>query len=179
MSNKAELPSGEFDMRPNDPFGRILFTMAKALAVFGGLVLLVIVFINFLSIIGRYAFSTPLVGDFELVQMGCAVAVSSFLPLCQLRDGNVIVDFVTTGASNRVRHSLDAIGAILFALVAGFFAWRMIYGVQDMFHYNEETMLLQAPVWIPFLPVVVSFFVLSLCCFYTAYDHICKSNAGR
>jgi len=56
MNSKAEVPSGEFGMRSNDPFGRILFAMAKALALFGGLVLLVIVFINFLSIIGRYAF---------------------------------------------------------------------------------------------------------------------------
>ena len=43
----------------------------------------------------------------------------------------------------------------------------MLYGAQDMYRYNEETMLLQAPVWIPFLPVILSFLLLSVCCFYT------------
>jgi len=100
--------------------------------------------------------------------MACAIAISSFLPLCQMHNGNVIVDFLTAGLGRRTRAALDAFSSFAYASVAGFFFWRMIYGAQDMFNYNEETMLLQAPVWVPFLPVVISFFVLSLCCLYSA-----------
>lgn len=126
-----------------------------------------IVSISFLSIVGRVLFSSPLLGDFELVEMGCAVAISSFLPLCHLRNGNVIVDFVTAGLRPRAIAALDGLGALAFALVAGVFTWRMIFGAQDMFENNEETMLLQAPVWVPFLPVTLSFGLLSVCCLYT------------
>jgi hypothetical protein len=44
----------------------------------------------------------------------------------------------------------------------------MILGAQDMYLYREETMLLAFPIWIPFLPVIISFFLLSICCFYTS-----------
>ena len=56
-------------------FGQILAKMATSLAIIGGLVLLTVVLINVLSIIGRVLFSSPLVGDFELIEMGCALGV--------------------------------------------------------------------------------------------------------
>lgn len=52
----------------------------------------------------------------------------------------------------------------------------MFYGAQDMFKHNEETMLLQAPVWIPFLPVILSFFLLSVCCLYTFVMKVQEAN---
>ncbi|MCR9057562.1 MAG: TRAP transporter small permease [Rhodobacteraceae bacterium] len=166
---RSDMTSGH-PKRPIDPVGRMLERVAVVLAGLGGIVLLVIVSISFVSIIGRFLFSSPLLGDFELVEMGCAVAIASFLPLCQLRRGNVIVDFATAGLPPRVNALLDGLSAFLYALVASFFTWRMYYGAQDMFRYSEETMLLRTPVWIPFLPVAFSFFILSICCFYTAYN---------
>lgn len=166
------------DIRPDNRFGRILLALANILALFGGIVLLVIVSVSFLSILGRFLFSTPLLGDFELVEMGCAMAISAFLPLCQMHNGNVIVDFITARASRRVKAALDGVSALAFGVVAGFFAWRMVYGAQDMYKYGEETMLLQAPIWIPFLPVILSFFLLSVCCFYTFYMTVSLA-AGR
>ncbi len=165
-------------MRPSDVVGRILHAAARGLALFGGGVLIVIVAISFVSIFGRFLFSSPLVGDFELVEMGCAVAISSFLPLCQLRRGNVIVDFVTSSLSDRAKEGLDAISALVFALIAIFFSWRMVFGARDMYAYNEQTMLLQLPVWVPFLPVVFSFFLLSICCLYSFSRHWARA-AGR
>lgn len=154
--------------RPDDFFGRFLDRIAVCLAVFGGLILVAIVSVNSLSIFGRFLFSSPLVGDFELVEMGCAVSVAAFLPLCFMRKGNVIVGFVTSGLPSWMTGLLDTFGSLVFGIVAGFFAWRMYFGAKDMMYYNEETMLLQIPVWIPFLPIVFSFFVLSVCCFYVA-----------
>ena len=165
-------------MNPNDAFGRVLYSLARALALFGGGALIVIVAVSFLSILGRFLFSSPLVGDFELVEMGCAVAISAFLPLCQLRRGNVMVDFVTSGLSERTKEALDAFSTLLFGLIALFFAWRMVFGAQDMYSYNEQTMLLQLPVWVPFLPVVFSFFLLALCCFHGSVRHM-RRAAGR
>jgi len=153
--------------RPNDLFGRALHALATALAIFGGLVLLAIVSVSSLSIVGRFLFSSPMVGDFELVEMGCAVAISAFMPLCQLQNGNVIVDFVTARLPASGRETLDASGALIYGLIAGFFTWRMIHGGGDMYRFGEETMLLQIPVWIPFVPVVFSFCILSICCLYT------------
>jgi hypothetical protein len=43
----------------------------------------------------------------------------------------------------------------------------MLLGANDMYVYQEETMLLAFPIWIPFIPVILSFFLLTVCCFYT------------
>ena len=154
-------------IRPNNRFGRILQLISRYFAIFGGFVLLIVALISIFSIFGRVVFSSPILGDFELVEIGCAVAIGSFLPLCHLKEGNVIVDFITAKLSKSKINFLDSISSLIFGLVALFFTSRMILGAKDMYVYQEETMLLAFPIWIPFIPVIASFFLLTLCCFYT------------
>ena len=154
-------------IRPDNEFGRILTKISKFFALFGGLVLLIAALISILSIFGRVVFSSPLLGDFELVEIACAVAIGSFLPLCHLKNGNVIVDFITAKLSKNKINFLDAFSSLIFGITALFFSTRMVLGARDMFVYQEETMLLAFPIWIPFLPVIASFFLLTICCFYT------------
>ena len=154
-------------IKPNNSFGFILNKASRYFAIFGGFILLIAVLISVFSIFGRVVFSSPILGDFELVEIACAVAIGSFLPLCHLKNGNVIVDFITAKLSKNKINLLDAISSLIFGLVALFFSSRMILGANDMYVYQEETMLLAFPIWIPFLPVIASFFLLTICCFYT------------
>ena len=154
-------------IRPNNKFGHILNLISRYFAIFGGFILLTAALISIFSIIGRVVFSSPILGDFELVEIACAVAIGSFLPLCHLREGNVIVDFITAKLSKNRINLLDSISSLIFGLVAFFFSSRMILGAKDMYIYQEETMLLAFPIWLPFLPVIASFFLLTICCFYT------------
>ena len=156
-----------FKIKPNNNFGYILNKASRYFAIFGGFILLIAVLISVFSIFGRVVFSSPILGDFELVEIACAVAIGSFLPLCHLRNGNVIVDFITAKLSKNKINLLDAISSLIFGFVALFFSSRMILGANDMYVYQEETMLLAFPIWIPFLPVIASFFLLTICCFYT------------
>ena len=154
-------------IRPNNKFGRILHLISSYFAIFGGFILLSAALISIFSIFGRVVFSSPILGDFELVEIACAVSIGSFLPLCHLKDGNVIVDFITAKLSQNKIQLLDSISSFIFGVVAFFFSSRMILGAKDMYVYQEETMLLAFPVWLPFLPVIASFFLLTICCFYT------------
>ena len=154
-------------IRPDNQFGRILNLISRYFAIFGGFILLTAALISIFSIFGRVVFSSPILGDFELVEIACAVAIGSFLPLCHLKEGNVIVDFVTAKLSKSKINFLDSISSLIFGLVALFFSSRMILGAKDMYLYQEETMLLAFPIWLPFIPVIASFFLLTICCFYT------------
>ena len=154
-------------IRPNNKFGRILHSISRYFAFFGGFILLSAALISIFSIFGRVVFSSPILGDFELVEIACAVAIGSFLPLCHLKNGNVIVDFITAKLSKNKIHLLDSISSFIFGVVAFFFSSRMVLGAKDMYIYQEETMLLAFPVWLPFIPVIASFFLLTICCFYT------------
>ena len=154
-------------IRPNNKFGRILNLISRYFAIFGGFILLTAALISIFSIFGRVVFSSPILGDFELVEIACAVAIGSFLPLCHLKNGNVIVDFITAKLSKNKINLLDSISSLIFGVVALFFTSRMILGAKDMYVYQEETMLLAFPIWLPFLPVIASFFLLTICCLYT------------
>ena len=154
-------------IRPDNQFGRILNFISRYFAIFGGFILLTAALISIFSIFGRVVFSSPILGDFELVEIACAVAIGSFLPLCHLKNGNVIVDFITAKLSKNKINLLDSISSLIFGVVALFFTSRMILGAKDMYVYQEETMLLAFPIWVPFLPVIASFFLLTICCLYT------------
>ena len=167
----------ELTERPNDKFGRFLYDLAYILAILGGIILVIVILINFISILSRIIFLNPLVGDFELVEIGSAIAISSFLPLCHLKKGNVIVDFITAKLNFKKIAFLDCISSVIYGLIALFFTWRMFFGARDMYNYQEETMLLQFPIWIPFLPVSFSFGLLSVCCLYTFYRELVLSRS--
>ena len=150
-------PIDELTERPNDKFGRFLYDLAYILAILGGIILVIVILINFVSILSRIIFLNPLVGDFELVEIGSAIAISSFLPLCHLKKGNVIVDFITAKLNFKKIAFLDCISSVIYGLIALFFTWRMFFGAKDMYNYQEETILLLYTFLIPFFPVTFSF----------------------
>ena len=108
--------------------GRALYRAATGIALLGGLVLFALTLLTVISVVGRAAFSAPIPGDFELVELGMAVAIFSFLPYCQIVRGNVIVDLFTSKASPRTRALLDGIGNLLFTAIAAVLTWRVAVG---------------------------------------------------
>ncbi|MDG2474779.1 MAG: TRAP transporter small permease [Paracoccaceae bacterium] len=149
---------------------RLILSFAKILAVSGGLILILMVIVNIISIIGRVTFGVPLVGDFELIEIACGVSIFMFLPICKLKNGNIIVDAFTLKLNQRKKIFLDIFSDLVFGMVALFFSYRMIFGLLDMMRYNEQTMLLEIPVWIPFGPAIFSLFFLSLICFWSSLN---------
>jgi len=151
---------------------RWLTRVCKIVAAAGGIVLLAITVLTVISVAGRSLFNTPVPGDFELVELGCAIAIFAFLPYCQIRKGNVIVDFFTAGASPATTNLLSAIGDLLFMLIAGLITWRMVFGALDFFEYTEQTMVLRVPLWWAFVAILPASALLTVTCAYTAWRHL-------
>lgn len=141
---------------------------ARVLALAGGGVLLALTGLTVVSVLGRALVDRPVPGDFELVELGAAVAVFAFLPYAQLVGGNVIVDVFTQRLPRRPKALLDGLGGLLFALIAGLLTWRLAYGGLDFLQYRETTMVLRLPVWWAFPPIVLSGALLTVVCLYTA-----------
>lgn len=144
------------------PFRLALTAICRWLAVAGGLVLVFLSLMTVVSVLGRYFFGLPVHGDFEMVEMGCAVAIALFLPYCQLVAGNVAVDFFTGSAPARIKNVLDAIGCLLIAGVAAVFAWRLTLGGMDLHRFNDQTMVLGLPTWWGYAVLVPCLVLLSL-----------------
>jgi TRAP-type C4-dicarboxylate transport system permease small subunit len=154
------------------PFGRLLEAVCKFFALVGGAILVVITLISSASIIGRSFFGKTILGDFELVQVSMAAAIAAFLPYCQLKQGNIIVDFFTAKASERTQGWLDAFGAFLLAVVAALLSWRAGAGALRAYDDAGSTMILGIPEWIPYAVMTPSLGLLAIVGLYTAWEDL-------
>lgn len=144
----------------------------EAWAVAGGLLLLAIVLLTAWSLAGDLLGAGPLPGDVELVEVGVAVAVFSFLPYCQVAGANVAADIFTARAGPGIGRVL-AIAAALIALgFSAFLTWRMSLGMADYRRYEEVTTIYQFPIWQAFVPILVSLVLLVVACLITLADSL-------
>lgn len=121
--------------------------LAAGFALLGGLCALLVAGLTLYSVIGRNLFAHPLPGDIELSQIGIALSIALCLPWCQLKRGNIIVDFFTQAAPERVNGALDRFGALLLAVMLGLLAWRTGVGALAVDEAGEQTMILGLPMW--------------------------------
>lgn len=143
---------------PSDLARRLI----AAWAVAGGVVLLAVVLMSVVSVIGAAAFNTPFPGDFELVQMGVAVAAFAFLPYCQLTGANVTADIFTARAPDGLIALFRLIASVIALGFALLLFWRMWAGMFDYIRYRETTTILQIPHWIAFVPILISLALLAI-----------------
>jgi TRAP-type C4-dicarboxylate transport system permease small subunit len=156
------------------PAGRIIESVCKFLAVCSGLVLVAMAVMSIASIVGRTFFSSPIVGDYELVQALCAIAVSMSLPFTHWIRGHVIVDFFTAQANPKFNAFLDLVANLILALFAGVITWRLWKGLWELKNSMEASMLLDIPTWWSYAPMVPSFALLCITALYVAGDDLRK-----
>ena len=142
--------------------GALLERVTRVLALAGGVLLLVAVVLSVTSISGRYVFSAPVPGDYELVELICAVAVFLFFPYTHSIGGNLTAEFFTSGLPRRWRIALDIIHDTIFALVAALLAWRLGSGMLDKMDNGDSSLLLQIPLWWPYTVAVACMWLLSV-----------------
>jgi TRAP-type C4-dicarboxylate transport system permease small subunit len=133
---------------------RLLENLAKLCAIAAGVLLTGITLMTCVSVIGRNTTGWTLVGDFELSGSAAGAAVALFLPWCQFRRGNIIVDFFTNGASQATQDRMDRLGALLLALVMALMAWRSAVGGLNAWKSQAGSMMLGFPEWIVYCGIV-------------------------
>jgi TRAP-type C4-dicarboxylate transport system permease small subunit len=159
--------------------GRALQRAATGVALLGGLVLFALTLLTVISVVGRAVFNAPIPGDFELVELGMAVAIFAFLPYCQIVRGNVIVDLFTSRASTRTKALLDGVGNLLYTAIAALLTWRVALGGIEIRSYRETTMVLQVPVWWGYVPAVAFLTFLTIVCAYTVWRSVLEYREHR
>ncbi len=139
---------------------KMLEWLAKGCAILAGALLTVITLMTCVSLIGRNTTGWTIVGDFELSGAAAGAAIALFMPWCQLRRANIIVDFFTARAGAPTQARLDRMGALLLALALGLMSWRTTIGGLNAWSSGAGTMMMGFPEW-----VVYAFMVppLALC----------------
>jgi TRAP-type C4-dicarboxylate transport system permease small subunit len=133
---------------------KTLGLLARACAVLAGVLLTVITLMTCVSLIGRNTTGWTIVGDFELSGSAAGAAIALFMPWCQMRRGNIIVDFFTARATAATQLRLDRLGALLLALCMGLLAWRTGIGGLAAWRNGSGSMMLGFPEWIVYVFMV-------------------------
>ncbi len=132
----------------------LLENLAKLFAVLAGVLLTVITLMTCVSLIGRNTTGWTLVGDVELSAFAAGAAVALFLPWCQARRGNIIVDFFTARARARTQARLDRLGALLLGAVMLLMTWRTAIGGLNAWQSQSGSMMLGLPEWTVYVAMV-------------------------
>jgi TRAP-type C4-dicarboxylate transport system permease small subunit len=133
---------------------KLLESLAKACAVLAGVLLTVITLMTCVSLIGRNTTGWTILGDFELSASAAGAAIALFLPWCQARRGNIIVDFFTARTSPATNARLDRLGALLLAACVALLAWRTTIGGLNAWKSGAGSMMLGFPEWIVYVFMV-------------------------
>ena len=125
--------------------GRRLTTATEVLAFAGGVLMVAVATLVTVSVLMRWLAGDGISGDFELVQIATALGAFAFLPFCQARRGNVIVDTFTAKLPRRATRALDALWDLVYAALIGVLSWRLVLGARDAFASQTTSMVLGIP----------------------------------
>jgi TRAP-type C4-dicarboxylate transport system permease small subunit len=147
-------------------------------ALAGGIMLVAVVLMNAYSLFSDIAFRKPLAGDFELVEVGVAVAAFAFLPYCQLTGANVTADIFTQNAGPRTVALLALFSALIALGFSVLLTWRMSLGLLDYRQDGETTVIMSFPIWLAFIPIVLSLALLALASLISVRDALAEVRAS-
>jgi TRAP-type C4-dicarboxylate transport system permease small subunit len=128
----------------------VIYGLARLMAWFGAAVLTLIAAVTVVSIVGRALSGFglgPVPGDFELVEVGTALAVFCFMPWCHLKRGHAVVDLLWSRYPPALQRLLDILSEVLMFTVWVLLIWRMWVGMMEYRENQEVSFILQMPVW--------------------------------
>ena len=175
---------------PPGSIGRLLERLTELFALFGGLCLLGIMLVQSLSVVGRslpdllgvFGLKVPrltIPGDIEIVQLGCGIAIFFFLPLCQYRRANVMVEFFTQGLPVRFRSAFDAAANVLFLGLVSMITWQLGHGTIEKFTHRDTTMVLRIPESYPYLLALIAASLWTVVTAYTCVRSLQEVGRNR
>ncbi len=129
---------------------RWTYRLAEWLALVGGVVLVAITLMVVTSVTGRALVGIglgPVQGDFELVEVGMAVAIFFFLPWCYVQGGHATVDLLHMHMGPLGRRLVQVVSDLLMLGVWLVLVWQLGVGMLEKKEYTETTFILQIPIW--------------------------------
>jgi TRAP-type C4-dicarboxylate transport system permease small subunit len=133
---------------------KTLENLAKLCAILAGVLLVFITLMTCTSVAGRELVGKTIVGDFELSGAAAGAAIALFMPWCQFKRGNIMVDFFSAKASENTQNKMERMGALLLAVVMALMTWRTALGGLNTWANNSGTMMLGFPEWIIYSTMV-------------------------
>ncbi|MBX3611810.1 MAG: TRAP transporter small permease [Hydrogenophaga sp.] len=127
-----------------------VYRLSQWAAIVGGIVLVALTLMIVASVSGRAMIGIglgPVPGDFELVEVGTAVAVFFFLPWTYLKGGHATVDLLYMHLPKWGQRAIVIFSDVIMLLVWLVLTWKLYEGMVEKKEYLETTFILAMPVW--------------------------------
>ena len=121
-------------------------TVAPILGMAAAAVLFALMVLTCADVVGRYFFSYPLYGAFEITEIALATMIFLALPLVTLRGEHITVDVfdaVTPDWLFRLQH---IVASLIGALSTGYLAWRLWGRAMSLHAGGATTAQLKLPI---------------------------------
>jgi len=137
-------------MNANEPpsgFGRtgVSRVLVRALEWISALLLFCMMLLTAVDVIGRYVFSSPVPGGFEITEIMLATLIFCGLPLVTLRDGHITVDLMESVLPTWFKSVRDRLVFAMMAVVLGFLSMKIFKKATDFVEFNDQTAVLNLP----------------------------------
>ena len=119
--------------------------LCLVLAWLSGLIAAFVMSVTFVGVIMRYVLREPLMGGFEMIEIGMGLIVFTALPWMVRRNGNIRVTILSDKFPPLLARWTEFAGQALGTVVLGFVAWRVWLQGDRLLTYNEVTMELRVP----------------------------------
>ncbi|RLJ51978.1 TRAP-type C4-dicarboxylate transport system permease small subunit [Litoreibacter meonggei] len=119
--------------------------MQNSLGVAAGLLLFCLILVTCVDVVGRYFFSAPLSGAFEVTEIMLAALVFTALPLTTERREHIEVDLLNVGLSDKFQKLLSAFAGLFSAALLATLAWRLASHAASSFEDGAVTNALSIP----------------------------------
>lgn len=181
---------------------RIVFGIARFMALVGGVILTALILITCISIVGRVAntalhsdimmsvapgLSQRLIdagvgairGSYELVEAGMAFCIFAFLPFCHVTMGHASVDIFTNALPVRVNRLLQLLIALLFSVALVTIAIQLNEGMLRKLSSGQTSLLLEFPVWWAYAASLVGAALAAVVSVYVVLMRLYELLSGR
>ncbi len=143
-------------------------------------VLFAMMLVTATDVAGRYLFSRPLAGGFELTEMMLAALIYSGLPLVSLRRDHIVIDTLDPFFAPAFKRALDVVADLAcFVTLAGI-GWLIFRRALRVAEYGDTTSVLKLPLapvaWLMGAMIVVTA-VIHLCLVFAPPPADATANA--
>jgi TRAP-type transport system small permease protein len=107
------------------PFGVFDRIIVPVLGHFAALVLFCLMILTCIDVIGRYFFSMPVSGGFEMTEILLASLIFAGLPLVTLRDEHITVDLLDPVVPDWLLRIQHVVACLIGFGAIGYLAWRL------------------------------------------------------
>jgi len=138
-------PASDKKTKTVEDTGPVVRFLRRALGGVAAVLVFGMMMVTVIDVAGRYLFSAPLPGAFEVTEITLAIVIFLGLPLVCFEDGHISVSLITERLHGLARRLQSAGAALIGGATLALVAWRLFEHGAQLASYGDVTIFLRLP----------------------------------